>query len=63
MLRESPLFDQTNGSVVEAYLVIRETGANIPPNLFHSPAPALVFTSTPPPSSTIVSLAASLGGW
>jgi len=31
MPREAALFDSTNGNVVEAYFVLRESGANIPP--------------------------------
>jgi hypothetical protein len=31
MAREAALFESTNGNVVEAYFVLRESGANIPP--------------------------------
>ena len=31
MPREAALFEATNGSVVEAFLILRESGANIPP--------------------------------
>ena len=31
MAREASLFDETNGSVVEAYLLLRQDGGNIPP--------------------------------
>jgi hypothetical protein len=31
MPREATLFESTNGQVVEAYLALRESGANVPP--------------------------------
>lgn len=32
MPREAKLFDEANGSVLEGYLLLRKSGANIPPN-------------------------------